>query len=35
MGTVTKAVLCVLAVVATARVLSDLRIWLLLRRRGA
>ncbi|MGX0902848.1 putative ferric reductase [Roseovarius sp. MBR-79] len=35
MGTVTKAVLCALTVVATAKVLSDLRIWRLLRRRGA
>jgi predicted ferric reductase len=34
MGTVTKAMLCVLAVGATAKVLSDLRVWRLLRRRG-
>ncbi len=33
MGTMTKAALCILAVVATAKVLSDLRIWRLFRPR--
>ncbi|MGF1553771.1 MAG: ferric reductase-like transmembrane domain-containing protein [Paracoccaceae bacterium] len=35
MGTASKTVLCALAVAATAKVVADLRVWALVRRRGA